>query len=115
MSANERRRAIIEAMCERRYDTRENLAFEFGVSKRTIENDVLMLTREYPIYTSKGNGGGIYVMEGYRLDRKYLSEEQTELLKRLSAGLTEGDAKVMESILKTFSLKKHQKKEVKKW
>ena len=110
MSANERRRAILEAMCRRRHDTRENLAFEFGVSKRTIENDVLMLSTEYPIYTSQGNGGGIHVVEGYRLDRNYLSDEQTELLERLSVGLSGDDAKVMRSILTAFSLKKKKEK-----
>ena len=41
MSANKRRRAILEALCERRFDTEVNLAFEFGVSKRTIATDIL--------------------------------------------------------------------------
>lgn len=31
VTANERRRAILETLCRRRRDTRENLAFEFGV------------------------------------------------------------------------------------
>lgn len=30
VTANERRRAILETLCRRRRDTRENLAFEFG-------------------------------------------------------------------------------------
>lgn len=114
MSANERRKAILEVMCERRYDTRENLAFEFGVSKRTIENDVLMLSLEYPIYTTRGNGGGIRVAEGYRLDRKYLTDKQSELLERLSAGLSGEDLEVMNTIFKTFRLSK-DRKEKKKW
>ena len=35
VTADERRRAILEALCVRRHETRENLAFEFGVSKST--------------------------------------------------------------------------------
>ena len=80
MTANERRRAIMEVLCRRRYDTRENLASEFGVSKRTIANDLIALSLEYPIYTVQGNGGGIHVEKGYKLDGKYLSDEEAELL-----------------------------------
>ena len=68
VTANERRRAILETLCRRRRDTRENLAFEFGVSVRTIEYDVQRLSQSYPIYTEQGRAGGIYVMKGYRLD-----------------------------------------------
>ena len=106
MSASERRRAIIEALCLRRYDTRENLASEFGVTKRTIANDLLILSLEYPIYTVQGNGGGIYVEDNYRLDRKYLSNEQAELLESLYTQLSGKQAEIMQSILKTFKLKK---------
>ncbi len=110
MSASERRRAIIEALCRRRYDTRENLASEFGVSLRTIYNDLLALSLEYPIYTVQGNGGGVYVEDGYRLDREYLSDEQSELLEEMLPMLTGRKAEVMQSILKKFKLQKHKEK-----
>ena len=111
MTASERRRAIIEALCIRRHDTRENLASQFGVTKRTIENDVLVLSLEYPIYTLQGNGGGIYVEEGYRLDRQYLSDEQSELLELLLPQLSGEQAEIMKSILKKFKLNKHTEKQ----
>ncbi len=111
MSASERRRAIIEALCQRRYDTRENLASEFGVSIRTIAYDLLSLSLEYPIYTVQGNGGGIYVEEGYRLDRKYLSDEQSELLEAILPTLTGKQAEVMKGILSTFKLTKHTERQ----
>ena len=63
MAADERRRKILEALSVRRYETCDNLAFEFGVSVRTIYNDLLHLSREYPIYTSQGHKGGIRMME----------------------------------------------------
>ncbi len=107
MSASERRRAIIEALCQRRHDTRENLASEFGVTKRTIENDVLALSLDYPIYTVQGKGGGIYVEKNYRLDRKYLTDEQAGVLEELCATVSESQATVLASILKTFKLQKH--------
>lgn len=89
MTADERRRAILETLCVRRYDTRENLAFEFGVYKSTIEHDVLRLSLEYPIYTARGNGGGIHIAKGFRLDRKYLSEKQEALLERVLIKLSD--------------------------
>lgn len=105
MSSSERRNAILEVLCMRRFETVENLAFEFGVTGRTIRNDILMLSLEYPIYTAKGNGGGIRVDEKYRLGKTYLKDEQQELLERLLPGLNGKDAEVMKSILKTFGLK----------
>ena len=72
--ANERRRAILETLCERRRDTEVNLAFEFGVSRRTIVNDISELSLHYPISTVSGGigGGGVYVEDWYRLDYKFL-------------------------------------------
>lgn len=111
MTAAERRRAILEALCIRRHDTRENLAFEFGVSKRTIEYDVLELSLNYPVYTAQGNGGGIYVVDGFRLDKSYLSEKQTALLTKLLGTLSGEDRETMKTILKNFGLQSNGRKE----
>lgn len=102
MSSMERRMEILDVLCQRRYDTVENLANEFGVSKRTIKYDIEYLTLSYPVYTVQGNGGGIYVTDGYRLGMKYLSEKQSELLEKLAVGLTGEDLLTMQSILKKF-------------
>jgi len=104
VTASERRRAILERLCVRRHDTRENLAFAFGVCKRTIERDIVTLSLDYPIYTVQGCRGGIFVEKWYRTDRKYLTEEQSELLERLSEQLQGHDADVMQTILKAFSI-----------
>ena len=105
MTARERRKAILEALCLRRFDTLDNLEFEFKVSKRTIRYDIELLSLSYPIYTTKGNGGGIHVDEKYRLGKTYLKDEQKELLERLLPSLDEKDAEVMKSIIRTFGLK----------
>ena len=106
LGPSERRRAILEVLCQRRQDTRENLAHEFGVSLRTISNDIDDLSRTYPIITTRGKyGGGIKVLDGYRLDRKYLNPAQQHLLKRLAKTLSGQDRDIMESILRDFALK----------
>lgn len=102
MTASERRQAILEVLCMRRHETRENLATEFGVSKRTIEYDVLQLSLEYPVYTTQGNGGGIHVMDDYRLDRPRMNEKQTALLNKVLAILSGEDAETMKQIINTY-------------
>lgn len=106
MTAAERRQAILEALCIRRHDTRENLAFEFGVSKRTIEYDVLELSLTYPIYTTQGNGGGIHVVDGFYLDKLHFNEKETALLSKILPTLTGEDKKTMSEILKKYGGKK---------
>lgn len=105
MTASERRNAILEDLCMRRFEKVSNLAFQYGVTERTIRNDILILSLEYPIYTAKGNGGGVYVDERFKLGKAYLKSEQQELLERILPGLDEKDAEVMKSIIKTFGLK----------
>lgn len=110
MSANERRMQMLELLCERRFETIENLMFEFNASRSTIKRDVQTLMLSYPIYTVQGNGGGVRVVDGYYLGRKYLNEEQTLLLEKLSNGLSGKDFATMQSILKTFAAPKRGSK-----
>ena len=106
MGPNERRQKIIELLCLRRRETMGNLAHEFGVSRRTILLDIEVLSCAYPIITMRGKyGGGIKIMDGYRLDRKYLSLNQIYLLRKLAKTLSGDDRDVMESILRDFALK----------
>lgn len=106
MTASERRIALLEVLCLRRHDTRENLAFEFGVSKRTIEYDVQILSFNYPIFSVQGKGGGIYIMEGYDLHKKFLTDKQSEYLEKLAATSTGESKQIALSILKDFSKRK---------
>lgn len=108
MTASERRKAIIDLLCVRKFETRENLAFEFGVSVRTIDYDILALTTEYPIYTIQGNGGGIHIDSSFKSYKDYLSNEQSELLHRLLPTLKGKDAETMKSILKSFDYNRRQ-------
>lgn len=103
MAASERRQAIIDVLRVRRHDTMDNLAFEFETSRRTIVNDIALLSLTYPIFTNKGVGGGVYVMDGALLSTENrFNTEQTELLKRLSVNLKGKDAEVMKTILLKF-------------
>ena len=91
MNANERRRQILEVLCERRFDTISNLMFEFSVSRATIKRDIQELTLSYPIYTTLGNGGGVHVVDGYRIGKQYLTKEQKDLLEKIATSKTGED------------------------
>ena len=75
---------------------------EFGVSKRTIEYDVLQLSLAYPIYTTQGNGGGIHVVDGFRLDRPRMNDKQTALLQKVLLTLSGEDKDTMQEIIKIY-------------
>lgn len=106
MTAAERRQAILEVLCLRRHETRENLANEFGVSKRTIEYDVLNLMLTYPVYTVQGNGGGIYVTDNFRLDRPRMNEKQTALLQKVLLTLSGEDKETIQNIINIYGGRK---------
>ena len=102
-STTDRRQLLLETLCHRRYDTISNLANEFGVNRRTIERDILVLSCSYPLLTFKGSGGGVKVVNGFKIGMRYLNEEQSTLLQKLSDNLSGDDFLTMQSILKMFS------------
>lgn len=61
--------------------TAKELAERFGVSTRTIYRDVDVLScAGVPVYTNKGNGGGISLLESYSLNKALISEHESESL-----------------------------------
>ncbi|MBU3100695.1 MULTISPECIES: HTH domain-containing protein [Clostridium] len=107
MGPNERRTEIMETLCLRKQETMSNLAFEFGVSIRTIRNDIDLLSLSYPLETIRGRyGGGVRVIDGFYMNRKYLKPEQQAFLERLSTSLSRNDLAMMNSIVKDFALNK---------
>lgn len=73
---------ILYFLVEKRHITAKELAERFEVSARTIYRDIDALSGAgIPVYTQKGHGGGIRLMDGFVLDRTLLSaQEQGEIL-----------------------------------
>ena len=116
MGTTERRNAILKALCRRRYDTIGNLATEFEVSERTIRRDIEILSYTEPIYTQSGrHAGGVYVVEGYHMDRMYMLEEEIAILQKIkdaanrhnSGLLLPGEEKILERIISTYTKPKN--------
>lgn len=108
-TAIERQRRIIEILSNRRSEVAENLAEELGVSVRTIYRDIEILALSYPIYTTQGTGGGIHVIDGFYIKRRYLTKQQCELLEKLSNRVFDEERKIILEILHTFKKPNNRK------
>ena len=72
---------ILSQLLQRDKVTAEELAEKFEVSTRTVLRDIDAINMAgIPVASSKGRGGGYYIMEGYKLDRSVLSLEDMQLI-----------------------------------
>ena len=90
---------MIAALYERHNDAVGNRAFEFYVSFHTIRNDIRVLELEYPIYTRMGAGGGVFILDSSRLQQRWLTVRQRELLMDVCSVLDDEQALLMKSII----------------
>ena len=76
---------ILSVLLRRDRTTTAELARMFEVSRRTILRDVETLSLAgIPIVSEQGQGGGIYIMENYKVDRALLSDND---MKAIVSGL----------------------------
>ena len=72
---------ILSVLLQKEKMTAPELAEKFEVSRRTINRDIEDLCKAgIPIQTSQGTGGGISIMEGYRLDRTILTSKDMQMI-----------------------------------
>jgi predicted DNA-binding transcriptional regulator YafY len=70
---------IVTILLNRETVTAKELAGRFGVSVRTVYRDIDVLSSAgVPVYTNKGNSGGISLLEGYTLNKALLSKNESE-------------------------------------
>ena len=66
--------SILSVLLNREQITAPELAKRFEVSRRTINRDIEALNRAgIPVVTQQGAGGGIRIMDGFRMDRTALT------------------------------------------
>lgn len=72
---------ILSLLLQQKKVTAPELAEIFEVSKRTINRDIDSLCQAgIPIQTIQGSGGGIQIMEGYRMDRTLLTSRDMQMI-----------------------------------
>lgn len=77
----ERLIGILSILLQREKITVPELAEQFEVSRRTIQRDIASLCQAgIPIATTQGVGGGISIMEGYRVDRTVLTDPEMQAI-----------------------------------
>lgn len=81
---------ILSILLQKDKVTAPELAEKFEVSRRTINRDIEDLCKAgIPIITFPGAGGGISIMDGYKLDRTILSSKD---MRMIMAGLRSLDS-----------------------
>ena len=98
----ERRIAIIKYLCKCRETTVAHLSVKYGVSERTIRRDLLLLSLHHPIDVRQGNGGGVFIVGDYGLDKRYLKEGQEDLIKKYVEEVPDDEKEILLSILSDF-------------
>ena len=95
---------IVYILLDKKTITARELSVHFEVSKRTIYRDIEILSGAgIPVYTNKGKGGGIGLLDNYVLNKSMLSnKEQIDILSSLQ-GLNALNVPDIEPILKKLS------------
>lgn len=72
---------ILSVLLQEEKVTAPELAEKFEVSRRTINRDIEDLCMAgIPIQTEQGAGGGIRIMDGYRMDRTLLTSKDMQMI-----------------------------------
>ena len=103
---NSRLFEILYLLVEKRAVTAGELARRLEVSERTIYRDIDALSAAgIPVFTQKGQGGGIRLMDQFVLDRALLSQaQQDEILFALQAILATGGGAEGETLARLTAL-----------
>ena len=72
---------ILSVLLQRDKVTSAELAEKYEVSRRTILRDIETINKAgIPVVSEQGQGGGISIMDGYRIDRTLLSSEDMQAI-----------------------------------
>lgn len=101
---------IVYLLLEKNAITAKELSEHFGVSVRTIYRDIdILSTANIPIYTNKGKGGGIHLLDNFILDKSILSEEEQNQILFALQSLEKLDTNNEKKALEKMSMLFHKK------
>ena len=108
MTAADRRKELIRILRVRHRETVDNLASTLNVSRRTILRDIAVLTVEYPLETTCGRCGCVYLRSDSTWLLPFLTKSQIRTLKELLSYANETQQKDICDILKIFGVGKQE-------
>ena len=77
----DRQLGILSILLQKESVTAPYVSEMFEVSRRTINRDIEALCKAgIPVCTSQGTGGGICIMDGYRMDRTILTSKDMQMI-----------------------------------
>jgi len=97
---------ILSVLLEQDRVKTKDLARRFEVSERTIDRDIATIERAgMPIVTYPGAGGGVGLLEGYKLDKRLLSRQDLAVIIAGLSGLgtIDGDSGNLQALLAKLS------------
>ena len=111
LNASERRDRLIKILMVNGKTTVKELSERLQVSQRTILRDIDTLSLHKPICAIGGRGGGVYILDTYNVNRVYMKEYESELLKRIlsdaeqsgSCSLSKSDIGLLNEIITFYS------------
>lgn len=106
MTATERRIQLAIVLRNRKSDTIDNLAFEFGVCRDAIKNDLLFLTEYMCLTTKQGRGSGVEVESRSRDPTETFSEEEESLLNGFLPHVHGRELEVLQGIIRKIKRRK---------
>ena len=99
----ERRIKILNLLMLQKQVTIRALKEEFQVSKNTIVRDIEFISCIAPIYTKRGNGGGIYILPEYRSYKNYLTDSEENFLYDLIQKVDNDGKRILCGIITKFT------------
>ena len=102
MNTTDRRMEIINILVVRRRTTARELAEEFGVTTRTIRNDIQALSPGFPVYTQQGGDGGIFIEEDYKPYINTLSYDELKTLRDIYGQAEGAQKKILLQIIHKY-------------
>jgi len=102
VTASQRRDEIIRILAADSHVTAGQLAKKFGVTTRTIRDDITALSPDYPLETIRGHGGGVKLMDGFHLHNVIFSRDQETLLLQLMDKADEPQRKGLLELLTAY-------------
>ena len=103
LNTAERRTRILEFLRLHKHATRKELSERFGVCVNTIVNDLYAINGIAPIYTQRGNGGGIYILPEYRSYKNYLTDAEEDFLYSLMQNVSNEEKRILCGIITKFT------------